>query len=302
MAPISRVVAERAFFSSLCANSTRNFHDTYLFRYDECHAPTCARENLSFSLSLSLARYRSRLSIVATVAAISPRRHGSTTRSARSTTRSGGRGKGDLSREIVGKIRHTRDFDYRRQRRESYFSPKYHSPPLSLSLARAGICKNALPIYRVSLRLERLFSVPSSSSSPSLGPTRVAPRECLSPTDRVSIALCRARSLSLSSSLLLLLTSACPTTPLCTHPRTPSSSRAPQSLPLPSRSVPWPRRLADSFCTRDDDHYDDGCIYGVAYARFFRWTIGHHTQTDSRNSRTTCTYVRRKKKKIVGER
>lgn len=35
------------------------------------------------------------------------------------------------------------------------------------------------------------------------------------------------------------------------YSRSRSPSHTPQSLPLLSHSVPWPRRLADSFCTRD---------------------------------------------------
>lgn len=47
--------------------------------------------------------------------------------------------------------------------------------------------------------------------------------------------------------------------------RSRSPSRTPQSLPLLSHSIPWPRRLADSFCTRDN--YYDGYIRGRLRAR-----------------------------------
>lgn len=156
--------------------------------------------------------------------------------------------------------------------RESYFS-QHHS------LAR-GTCRNTISRIACSG-----LSVPSFLVSSPLAPAYVYGEN---PSHFFfSLPLTRCASVSLRSALPLPLAPACPTSPLYTHPRSRSPSRAPQSLPLLSRSVPWPPTTGWlSFCTRDDCrttsvYYIRGRLRAriAAPSRFFRRQIGRRVWT-----------------------
>lgn len=120
--------------------------------------------------------------------------------------------------------------------RESYFSRKHHS------LAR-GTYRNTISCTVWTLGSSFLPSPHSLSFSLSpflLFARRVPLALFISPA--ISISLPRSSSPSYTSMPHLVPSR---------YSRSRSPSHTPQSLPLLSHSVPWPRRLADSFCTRD---------------------------------------------------